>query len=53
MPKKENITAWITSLVESFLTKSPLNNLQNEDNAPAWDEALVGFASGADPIFQE
>ena len=53
MPKEENPTAWITGLVERFLAKSPLNNLQNKDGAPAWDEALVGFASGADPLFQE
>ncbi len=53
MQKKENLSAWITGLVESFLAESPLNNLQTEDNAPAWDDALVGFASGADPIFQE
>jgi hypothetical protein len=52
MPKKEDLTAWITGLVECFLAKSPLNNLQNKDGAPAWDEALVGFASGADPLFQ-
>ena len=53
MPKKEDLAAWITGLVDRFLTESPLNNLQNKDGAPAWDEALVGFASGADPLFQE
>jgi hypothetical protein len=50
MQKKEDLTAWITGLVERFLAKSPLNNLRNKDGAPAWDEALVGFASGADPL---
>ena len=53
MSKKEDLKDWITGLVEGFLAKSPLNNLQNKDGAPAWDEALVGFASGADPLFQE
>lgn len=53
MPEKENLSAWITGLVDRFLAESPLNNLKDQDNAPAWDEVLVGFASGADPIFQE
>ena len=53
MPQKEDLSAWITGLVEDSLTQSPLNNLQNKDSVPAWEEALVGFASGADPIFQE
>ena len=45
MSKQEDLTAWITGLVERFLTRSPLNNLQNEEGAPAWEEAMVGFAS--------
>lgn len=53
MLSKENPTAWITGIIERFLIESPLNNLKNEDNAPAWDDVLVGFASGADPLFQE
>lgn len=53
MLSKEHPTAWITGIIERFLIKSPLNNLQNEDNAPAWDDVLVGFASGADPLFQK
>jgi len=53
MPEKDNLAAWITGLVDDFLTHSPLNNLHKDEKAPAWDEALVGFASGADPIFQE
>jgi epoxyqueuosine reductase QueG len=53
MTKKETLTAWVIGLVENFLAGSPLNNLQNKDGEPAWEEALVGFASGADPLFQE
>ncbi|MGD9309719.1 MAG: hypothetical protein PVG51_11300, partial [Desulfosarcina sp.] len=53
VPKKEDPKTWIIGLVDRFLSKSPLNNLRNKDAAPAWDEALVGFASGADPLFQE
>ncbi len=53
MPKTQDLTAWITGLVKRFLTESPRNNLHNKNGGPAWDEALVGFASGADPLFQE
>lgn len=34
-----------------FIDKSPENALNNEARDRAWDEALVGFASGADPLF--
>ena len=53
MPDKKELKTWIIGLIDRFLADSPLNNLQNEYGAPAWDEALVGFASGADPLFQE
>jgi len=49
----EDLKVWITDIVDSFIARSPLNNLQNKAADPAWDEALVGFASGADPLFQE
>ena len=44
---------WIISLVDRFIAQSPLNNLHNQGEEPAWEEALVGIASGADPLFQE
>jgi ferredoxin len=44
---------WIKALICSFIDTSPLNSMQNQDNEPAWDTALVGFASGADPIWQQ
>jgi len=53
MRDAEDRKAWIIDLVDRFIAQSPLNNLQNENADPAWDEALVGFASGADPLFQE
>ncbi|MCF8076398.1 MAG: epoxyqueuosine reductase, partial [Desulfotignum sp.] len=53
MTKNENLTAWVIELIDNFLARSPLNNLQNQGKDPAWEEVLVGFASGADPLFQE
>ncbi len=43
----------IENLIRDFITSSPLNSMQNEAGDPAWDDALVGFASGADPIWQQ
>jgi epoxyqueuosine reductase len=44
---------WIHGLIQNFIAASPLNNMQNEAGESAWDSALVGFASGADPIWQQ
>ena len=54
MEKNVNISGnWVNSLIQDFITSSPLNTLQNENSDPAWDMALVGFSSGADPIWQQ
>jgi epoxyqueuosine reductase QueG len=44
---------WIKSLIEEFIATSPQNSMQKEAGEPAWDSVLVGFASGADPIWQQ
>jgi epoxyqueuosine reductase QueG len=44
---------WIKALVRDFIATSPLNSMKNKNGDPAWDGALVGFASGADPIWQQ
>jgi epoxyqueuosine reductase QueG len=44
---------WIKNLVHDFITTSSLNAMNNENEDPAWDNALVGFVSGADPIWQQ
>ena len=43
----EKLRGWI----REFIDTSPHNTLKNGE--PAWDDALVGFASGADPIWQQ
>ena len=45
--------ASITKTIEEFVRISPENSLQNEANEAAWEEVLVGFSSGSDPIFLE
>lgn len=44
---------WVKELIQKFIDVSPLNTMQNPANDPAWEEVLVGFASGADPIWQQ
>ncbi|MCF8029508.1 MAG: 4Fe-4S ferredoxin [Desulfohalobiaceae bacterium] len=43
----------ISGLIKDFIRTSPLNTMQDKTGEPAWDHALVGFASGADPIWQQ
>lgn len=47
-PKK-----WIKGIIIDFINTSPSNNIQNDAQNRAWDQALVGFASGADPIWTQ
>jgi epoxyqueuosine reductase QueG len=44
---------WIKNLIRDFITTSPYNTMGNKTGEPAWDDALVGFASGADSIWQQ
>ena len=54
MKKDVSISAdWIKSLIRDFIATSPSNTMQSEAEEPAWDSALVGFASGADQIWQQ
>ena len=43
----------IKELIADFIATSPGNNMGKEGGEPAWEGALVGFASGADPIWQQ
>ena len=44
---------WVRDLIRNFIATSPQNTMKNESQDAAWDSALVGFASGADPIWQQ
>jgi epoxyqueuosine reductase len=45
--------AWVKSLIDDFISVSPLNTMENGTGEPAWDSSLVGFSSGADQIWQQ
>ena len=54
MQNDAKITAdWIKDLIRKFIAASPLNSLQDGSAEAAWDSALVGFAAGADPLWQQ
>jgi len=43
----------IEKLICDFIAKSPDNSMHDQTGSPAWDDVLVGFASGDDPIWQQ
>ncbi|OGD54636.1 hypothetical protein A3K81_06870 [Candidatus Bathyarchaeota archaeon RBG_13_60_20] len=42
--------SWITGIVKGFIA-SPENTLEKWGDEPAWGEPIVGFSSGADPLY--
>lgn len=44
---------WIKDLINHYMATSSLNAMQDETGEPAWEEVLVGFASGADKMWQQ
>ncbi|MBN1579976.1 MAG: epoxyqueuosine reductase [Anaerolineae bacterium] len=44
--------AWITTTIQSFCD-GPQNTLQDTANEKAWGTPLVGFCSGADPLYEQ
>jgi epoxyqueuosine reductase QueG len=49
MTKTSTLANWCTKLVEDYIA-SP-NNTFNDAGEPAWETPLVGFSSGADPLY--
>ena len=43
----------IKKVIQDFIATSPSNTMENKNQDPAWDDALIGFASGIDPIWQQ
>jgi len=47
----DNLGAWVEAVIKQFINESPENTLKNKENEKAWAEPLVGFSSGADPLY--
>ncbi len=45
--------AWITTVIRDFVATSGENTLNSSTGEKAFDEPLVGFSSGADPLYDE
>jgi len=48
---KRNPEKWIEGVIISFINNSEDNSMRDQANEKAWEEALLGFSSGADPIY--
>ena len=49
--RPETCALWIEEEIKCFI-ESPENTMKNEWDEPAWAEPLVGFSSGADPLYK-
>jgi epoxyqueuosine reductase QueG len=52
-PQEYNSAASITSLIRDYTANAPTNSLHLETKEKAWDEPLVGFSRGNDPIYEQ
>ena len=43
---------WLNETIREFLKNSPENSLKMEPDEKAFDEVLVGFSSGSDPLYE-
>ncbi|NNF99391.1 MAG: epoxyqueuosine reductase [Desulfobacteraceae bacterium] len=46
-------SAWLVSMITNFVADSEVNSLNPPGGEPAFDAPLVGFSSGADPLYGE
>ena len=44
---------WINKIITDFVMQSPLNDMGMEKREKIFDMPLVGFSSGADPLYEE
>lgn len=51
-PRIGDPAVWVEGIIKQFINTSPENTLKNRENERAWAEPLVGFSSGADPLYQ-
>ena len=50
---KTSPAAFIEKTIKDYVANSPNNNFSAFPGEPIWDEPLVGFADGDDPLFKE
>ncbi len=45
------IVPWLTERIRDFVRNRPDKSLRNKSGEKAWQDPLVGFAAGTDPLF--
>lgn len=43
----------VSDIIRDFIRHAPENSLKNETGEPAWDEPLIGFSRGDDPLYKK
>lgn len=49
--RQDELSSWLERAIKDFCLASPENTLKNGTDEPAWEEPLVGFSNGADPLY--
>jgi epoxyqueuosine reductase QueG len=49
--KQDNLSSWLARAIKEFCATSLENTLKNGTGERAWEEPLVGFSNGADPLY--
>lgn len=50
---KQNPAAFLETSIKEYVATSPNNRMPDSPEEPIWDEPLVGFSNGDDPLFQD
>ena len=53
MEEPSELANWVEGVIRDFINTSPENTLQNEANEKAWNDPLVGFSRGDDPLYED
>ncbi len=53
MSDPARLAQWLENYIKDFIDKSPDNSLRNESGEKAWEEPLVGFSRGDDPLYRQ
>ena len=46
-----DLQVFLVQSIQRYTADSPLNRLRDIDGSPIWEEPLIGFADGDDPLF--
>src|SRR5512136_1794712 len=53
MAEQSELSNWLEGVIRDFINTSPENTLKDESNEKAWDDPLVGFSRGDDPLYED